>query len=46
MDSNKITKRLSRDTNYKPQEKTYQSSLSDNDIAKKLIDYSRIKKDS
>lgn len=40
MDLNKITKRLSRDTSYKPAvEKSYQSTLSDVDIAKKLIDY-------
>jgi len=43
MDSTKITKRLSRDTSYKPQEQSYQSTLSDNDIAKKLSDYSRVK---
>jgi len=38
-----ITKRLSRDTTYKPQDNTYQSSLSDVDIAKKLDDYERVK---
>jgi len=38
-----ITKRLSRDTSYKTPENTYQSSLSDVDIAKKLEDYSRVK---
>jgi len=38
-----ITKRLSRDTTYKVSENTYQSSLSDVDIAKKLEDYSRVK---
>lgn len=38
-----ITKRLSRDKTYKPPENTYQSSLSDVDIAKKLEDYSRVK---
>jgi hypothetical protein len=38
-----ITKRLSRDTAYKSPENTYQSSLSDVDIAKKLEDYSRVK---
>jgi hypothetical protein len=43
MDPTKITKRLSRDTSYKPQDKSYQSTLSDNDIAKKLSDYSRVK---
>ena len=37
------TKRLSRDTSYKPTDKSYQSTLSDNDIAKKLTDYSRVK---
>lgn len=36
------TKRLSRDTTYKPSEKTYQSSLSNEDIAKKLEGYKRI----
>lgn len=39
----KITKRLSRDTSYKTPDKTYQSGLSDIDIAKKLEDYSRVK---
>jgi hypothetical protein len=39
----KITKRLSRDTSYKPPDKTYQSTLSDIDIAKKLEDYVRVK---
>jgi hypothetical protein len=43
MDPNKITKRLSRDTSYKPTEKSYQSTLSDVDIAKKLTDYTKIK---
>jgi hypothetical protein len=38
-----ITKRLSRDTSYKPRDDTYQSSLSDVDIAKKLDDYERVK---
>ena len=38
-----ITKRLSRDTTYKPPDNTYQSSLSDADIAKKLEDYTRVK---
>ena len=41
--NNNITKRLSRDTAYKPPDNTYQSSLSDVDIAKKLDDYSRVK---
>lgn len=36
------TKRLSRDTSYKPSDKTYQSSLSTEDIAKKLQGYKRI----
>jgi hypothetical protein len=38
-----ITKRLSRDVSYKPPEKTYQKSLSDIDIAKKLEDYIKVK---
>lgn len=38
-----ITKRLSRDTAYKTPENTYQSSLSEVDIAKKLEDYTRVK---
>ncbi len=38
-----ITKRLTRDTTYKPPDNTYQSSLSDVDIAKKLDDYVRVK---
>jgi hypothetical protein len=38
-----ITKRLTRDKSYKPPENTYQSTLSDVDIAKKLDDYSRVK---
>ena len=38
-----VTKRLSRDTTYKPPDNTYQSSLSDADIAKKLEDYTRVK---
>lgn len=41
--NNNITKRLSRDTNYKPPDNTYQSSLSESDIAKKLEDYTRVK---
>lgn len=44
MNLNNITKRLSRDTTYKQPEKTYQSSLTENDIAKKLSDYVRVKK--
>jgi hypothetical protein len=38
-----ITKRLSRDTSYKPTDNSYQSTLSDIDIAKKLEDYTRVK---
>ena len=38
-----ITKRLSRDTTYKPSENSYQSSLSDVEITKKLEDYTRVK---
>ena len=41
----KITKRLSRDTNYKKTTNTYQDLLSPEDIAKKLEDYSKVKKD-
>jgi len=41
---NKITKRLTRDTNYKAPENTYQSTLSNDDIAKKLTDYERVNK--
>ena len=41
--NNNITKRLSRDTAYKPPDNTYQSSLSDVDISKKLEDYTRVK---
>jgi hypothetical protein len=40
---NKITKRLTRDTSYKTPDKTYQSTLSDTDIAKKLTDYIKVK---
>lgn len=36
------TKRLSRDQNYKAPEKTYQSTLSKEDIAKKLEGYNRV----
>jgi len=39
----KITKRLSRDVNYNPPEKTYQSTLNEEDIASKLVDYSRVR---
>lgn len=38
----KSTKRLSRDTGYKPQEKTFQSTLSKEAIAKYLEGYIRI----
>lgn len=38
-----ITKRLSRETTNKPIGETYQSKLSDIDIAKKLENYSRVK---
>ena len=40
---NPITKRLSRDTSYKTPDNTYQSTLSEADIAKKLEDYTRVK---
>jgi hypothetical protein len=40
-----ITKRLSRDTSYKKPEQTYQETLTDTQIAEKLIDYSRTKGD-
>jgi len=40
-----ITKRLSRDTNYKPSGSTYTQQLSDADIKKKLEDYTRVKKE-
>lgn len=36
------TKRLSRDQNYKPSEKTYQSTLSKEEINKKLEGYTRV----
>jgi hypothetical protein len=38
-----ITKRLSRDTSYKPTDKTYQQSLTNEDIIKKLEDYEKVK---
>jgi predicted cupin superfamily sugar epimerase len=41
---NKITQRLSRTSN-KPVGDSYQSTLSDQEIAKKLEDYVRVKKD-
>ncbi len=37
-----ITKRLSNDKSYKPPEQTYQSTLSKEDIAKKLEGYTRV----
>jgi hypothetical protein len=37
-----ITKRLSRDVNYKKPDQTYQSTLNKEDITKKLEDYSRV----
>jgi hypothetical protein len=40
-----ITKRLSRDTNYKPSGNTYTQQLSEADIKKKLEDYIRVKKE-
>lgn len=40
-----ITKRLTRDTSYKKPTATYQDLLSSEDIAKKLEDYSKVKKD-
>jgi hypothetical protein len=39
---NPITKRLSRDKNY-VNDNSYQSTLSEEDIAKKLVDYVRVK---
>ena len=40
-----ITKRLSRDTNYKPTGTTYTQKLSEVEIQKKLEDYVRVKKE-
>ena len=40
-----ITKRLSRDTNYKKTGSSYTDNLSDADIKKKLEDYVRVKKE-
>jgi hypothetical protein len=40
-----ITKRLSRDTNYKKNGSSYTDNLSDADIKKKLEDYVRVKKE-
>jgi hypothetical protein len=37
-----ITKRLTYDKNYKPPEKTYQSTLTNENIAKKLEGYTRV----
>jgi hypothetical protein len=45
MDNTKITKRLTRDTGYRPPETTYQSTLTPEEIAKKLVDYERVSKD-
>lgn len=39
----KVTKRLSRDTNYKKTGKSYQEKLSPNEIKKKLEEYSQVK---
>ncbi len=39
----KITKRLSRDTNYKKNGKSYQEKLSPSEIKKKLEEYSQVK---
>jgi hypothetical protein len=41
-----ITKRLSRDMNYKQPDKTYQQSLSIDDINTKLQDYEKVDKDN
>ena len=41
-----ITKRLSRDLNYKQSEKTYQQSLSIDDINTKLQDYEKVDKNN
>jgi hypothetical protein len=38
-----VTKRLSRDTTYKAPEKTYQQTLTNEEIAKKLLDYVKVK---
>lgn len=45
MDNSKITKRLTRDTSYKPPETTYQATLTPEEIAKKLADYERVRSD-
>ena len=45
MDNIKITKRLTRDTSYRAPETTYQSTLTPEDIAKKLVDYDRVRSD-
>ena len=39
----KVTKRLSRDTNYKKTGKSYQEKLSPNEIKKKLEEYTQVK---
>jgi hypothetical protein len=38
-----VTRRLSRDTTYKTPEKTYQQTLTNEEIAKKLLDYVKVK---
>ena len=38
-----VTKRLVNDINYKPQDKTFQSTLSSSDIQAKLKDYVKVK---
>ena len=38
-----VTRRLSRDTTYRPPEKTYQQTLTNEEIAKKLSDYVKVK---
>jgi len=43
MDNRNITKRLSRDINYRKPEQTYQETLTDEQIAEKLVDYTRVK---
>lgn len=43
MNTNPITRRLTRDTSYKPTAKSYQQELSESEIMKKLEDYTRVK---
>jgi hypothetical protein len=43
MDNRNITKRLSRDTSYTKPTQTYQETLTENEIASKLVDYTRVK---